>query len=180
MKRRPVLKADENASAQVAVTRVALGDTFFASNPERLGRWVNYWWFAAFKKDPAHFFGTDADELKLAVECGWLIRSKGGRLRMTGPKKDRRWLLDAKRKWWTYAIEAVGQGLVKIGHTVDVERRLDELQCASPFDLRLLRAQPGDHEKRLHCELREHRVSGEWFVANEHVVGVLRREGLCL
>lgn len=180
MRRRPILKPDENAKAQVAITRVALGDLFFANNHERLGRWVSYWWFATLKKDPFQFFPADDSEIELALTLGWLIRTKAGRLRLTGPKKDRRWLLDAKRKWWTYAIEAVDQGLVKIGHTIDVERRLDELQCASPFQLRLLRAKRGDHEARLHRELHAHRTSGEWFAMSEHVVAVLRREGYCL
>ncbi len=175
--KRPTLNADENSNPQVVITRVALDDAFFMDR-ERLGRWIDYWWFAIHKKDPYFFHGTEEKELSLAIECGWLIRTPTGRLRLTGPKRERAWLSGARKTWWTYAIEAADQCLVKVGHTIDVERRLEQLQCASPHALVLRGSKKGDHEARLHRELRAERVSGEWFSLTEPVIAVLRREGL--
>lgn len=56
-------------------------------------------------------------------------------------------------------------GLVKIGSTKDVERRVRELECASGMLLELVRVFPGegDQEKELHVALDDCRGLGEWF-----------------
>lgn len=173
--KRPTLKPDEHPRPQVMVPMSIFGDLFFSDNHERVGRWLHKWTFAVWKKDPAFhgFMDDDAQETALALRHGWLVDSRG-RLRLTGPNKDKRWLLGVRKEWWTYAIEAIDQSLVKVGHTIHVERRLDELQCASPHELRLLGSVRGDHERQLHYRMHEHRVSGEWFALNDKTLGILR------
>lgn len=63
----------------------------------------------------------------------------------------------------------VGNGLVKIGRAIDVHRRLRELQCGSPIELRIYRhLLTYDYEvleyklHKLFCAARRH---GEWFEA---------------
>lgn len=63
-----------------------------------------------------------------------------------------------------YFIEA--HGLVKIGHAVDAEKRLADLQRFSPVKLRMVAlwmegTEPD--ERKLHRDLREWRSHGEWF-----------------
>jgi hypothetical protein len=64
-----------------------------------------------------------------------------------------------------YFIEGVGTGLIKIGFTGSVKRRLQTLRTMSPTELRVLAVFRGGCvlEKRLHQELAAARVHGEWF-----------------
>jgi hypothetical protein len=70
-----------------------------------------------------------------------------------------------------YFIEAIGTNRVKIGHAEDPEKRLAELQTASPFDLQLLFSFPGDEalEAQYHAKYAHLRVrpNGEWFFSTE-------------
>ena len=73
---------------------------------------------------------------------------------------------------FVYFIESEESGCIKIGFSVDVERRLSGLRSATPCKLNLLLAVPGGplEEARLHgAFLKEHK-SGEWF----HGYGRLR------
>lgn len=64
-----------------------------------------------------------------------------------------------------YFISMVGTQFIKIGHSFDPERRLKQLQTASPVALKLIGIRPGSkHVERLfHRQLREFRQEGEWF-----------------
>lgn len=175
--KRPVLDPTEHPRPHIDVPMSIFGDPFFSDKQERVGAWVHYWCHAVWKKNPSYFWREDSETINLALRSGWLVRRRG-KLYFTGPNKDRRWLLDQRTSWTTYAIEAANQYLVKIGKATNVERRLDNLQVASPHDLRLLGSVSGDHEKRLHRELQRHRVGGEWFSLNAETQAVLRREGM--
>ena len=72
---------------------------------------------------------------------------------------------------YVYVIEAVDTGLVKIGVSDSPEKRINDLQTASPNELRLLGYCLGSYaiEQALHLVLHEYRVRGEWF----------RNEGQC-
>ncbi len=178
MARRPIMKADEHPRPQVMVPMSMFGALFFANNNERAGRWIHLWTFAVWKKDPK-YYELDATETEMALYDGWLVKDRRGHLRLTGPARDKRWLLDSKKTWWTYAIEAVDQHTVKVGHSIDVPRRLEELQVASPHQLRLLGSVKGDCEKALHRLLRSEWRGGEWFTLSERTVEVLTGAGLC-
>lgn len=64
-----------------------------------------------------------------------------------------------------YFVEAKRLGVVKIGRTTEMERRLSRLQVASPVELELLLTIPGGRteEKALHEKHAGDRVRGEWF-----------------
>jgi hypothetical protein len=65
-----------------------------------------------------------------------------------------------------YFIQSGGEGgPIKIGHAINVERRLASLQTASPQELTLLHAVDGGEklENDLHIMFYEHWIRGEWF-----------------
>jgi uncharacterized protein YozE (UPF0346 family) len=63
---------------------------------------------------------------------------------------------------FTYLIS--NGSAVKIGHTTDVQRRLRQLQSASPVPLRVIGILDGvEPERRLHQEYASYRMNGEWF-----------------
>lgn len=65
------------------------------------------------------------------------------------------------------------QGPIKIGISSCPEKRLEKLKTASPFEMELLHTietdNPKQHERLLHREFEEHRVTREWFdLPDEH------------
>ena len=68
-----------------------------------------------------------------------------------------------------YIIKAVGTGLVKIGFSTNVPKRLKSLQTASPYRLEVLATWAGTDadEKALHLKFAEYRKTGEWFKAGD-------------
>lgn len=161
--KRPKLDPTEHPRPQVMVPMSIFGDPFFRNSYERVGRWVHHWTFCVWKKDPRGGARmVDDNEVDEALFLGWLIRDREG-LRMTGPSKDREWLLDKKRTWSTYFVEAIGQGLIKIGKSTDVEKRIDSLQVASAHELRVICVIDGDHEQHWHRRFNANRAGGEWF-----------------
>lgn len=62
-----------------------------------------------------------------------------------------------------YAIDAGGR--VKIGRTVDLPRRMSEIQVTCPDPIVCLGTAPGGAalEKALHRQFGRHRCHGEWF-----------------
>jgi hypothetical protein len=68
-------------------------------------------------------------------------------------------------KGFVYIIHAVGTNRVKIGYSLEPERRLADLQTSSPFPLVLIGSRDGtpDLEQILHQHLSEYRCVGEWF-----------------
>lgn len=159
--KRPRLDPSEHPRPQVMVPMSIFGDMFFAQNYERVGRWVHHWNHAVWKKDPRAFLMLD-EEIELALLSKWIVKDRKG-YRYTGPSKDPRWLLDKKRSWSTYFVEAVGQNLIKIGKSTDVEKRIDSLQVASAHELRVICVLEGDHERAWHSRFSENRSGGEWF-----------------
>lgn len=64
-----------------------------------------------------------------------------------------------------YAIQVGHSGPVKIGFTVDLERRFNTLQSASPWPLRVIASVPANKlsEPWIHGQLSAYRIGGEWF-----------------
>lgn len=64
-----------------------------------------------------------------------------------------------------YFVQAGEGGPVKIGVSGDVEARVRSLQVAHAAELKVIGTRPGTarDEARLHAELAEHRIRGEWF-----------------
>lgn len=166
------------------------GDIFFAhvssitgkSTWEVLGRFVNLWAFSVLKQSPyvyAHCTDAVGDGAEaLALKYGFLIRDEDGRLRLTGPRKNPRWLMRKARKvkQATYAIRRGGVGgPVKIGRAADVAARLASLQTACVEVLELIAVLKNDREAELHDALADHRIRGEWFDGSAEFLGKLQR-----
>ncbi|MFE5899891.1 GIY-YIG nuclease family protein [Streptomyces sp. NPDC056488] len=66
---------------------------------------------------------------------------------------------------WVYVIGSPNSRTVKIGVTVDLVRRLREIQNLSPVELKVLWSVPGGPalEQALHDHFSEIRSHGEWF-----------------
>ena len=70
---------------------------------------------------------------------------------------------------YLYVIENCDNGLVKIGHSLDPDRRCASLQTGSSADLRVAHRAAVDParaavlERKLHQEMAHVRVRGEWF-----------------
>lgn len=65
-----------------------------------------------------------------------------------------------------YFVQAEIGGPVKVGYTGgEPAERIRDLQCGSPFKLRLLGTIEGNQaaERALHKRFAEHRLHGEWF-----------------
>jgi hypothetical protein len=65
-----------------------------------------------------------------------------------------------------YIIQSILGGPIKIGVSKQVELRLKDIQRGSPFKLvavRIIGKVPSIIERRLHKQLEEYRLHGEWF-----------------
>jgi hypothetical protein len=64
-----------------------------------------------------------------------------------------------------YIIEAVGSGMVKVGFTSDLQKRLRALRTSCPHHIRVLQTYEGGpaKERELHDRWEKHRVRHEWF-----------------
>ena len=75
-------------------------------------------------------------------------------------------ILPPEKNIYTYFIQSVNGGPIKIGKTDHLKRRLAEMQTANPFRLRYLLVLPEGTvtEKEMHGAFEEHRIDGgEWF-----------------
>lgn len=67
------------------------------------------------------------------------------------------------------------QGLIKIGHSTNVSKRIKHLQTAHGVKLKLLASAiaPSYIEKRLHKMFFFHRKSGEWFSCSYNLIKLI-------
>jgi hypothetical protein len=73
------------------------------------------------------------------------------------------------RPTFTYFIQRVPNGPVKIGRANNVKRRLDQLQTASAEQLVIRGVITSDREKELHERFRDKRMAGEWFRCDDEL-----------
>lgn len=75
-----------------------------------------------------------------------------------------------------YFIQNESTKAIKIGYSVDVQKRLSQLQTAAPDRLVLIGQIPGDisDERALHDRFREHHLRGEWFRGDAGLPAELR------
>lgn len=76
-----------------------------------------------------------------------------------------------------YVIGTPGSSTVKIGRSINVERRLADIQRMSPVPLEVLWSTPGGHELEtaLHRHFRPYRSHGEWFRFHRPAAPLIRR-----
>jgi len=79
----------------------------------------------------------------------------------------------------TYIIQVAPSGLVKIGISKNIRNRMNNLQTASPFELRLVAydrtGRYGQREYELHKRFSEYRVRGEWFYPDGELLEYLNK-----
>jgi hypothetical protein len=82
-----------------------------------------------------------------------------------------------------YFVQGVDGGLVKIGRSADIPRRLWDLQASCPVPLRCLAVIAVEHpdgralfEEELHCRFAEGRAHGEWFEPTAELLAVAAGE----
>lgn len=75
-----------------------------------------------------------------------------------------------------YFIAAVDAGMIKIGKTRDMKKRMATLRTMSPVGLEVVCTIAYDDslEKRIHEHLKEYRAHGEWFYADKPVLDFIR------
>lgn len=74
-----------------------------------------------------------------------------------------------------YLIQSSMGGPFKIGISQDIAARLQQLQCGSPFPLRVIHQVHGINakiERQLHDKLSQYRLHGEWF--DEQAIGIAK------
>jgi hypothetical protein len=77
-----------------------------------------------------------------------------------------------------YFIQVGDDGPVKIGWSMNPQKRLAGLQTAHPEQLHLRGYRRGSvqAERELHETLKDYRVNGEWFVSHEDVLAQIETE----
>lgn len=75
-----------------------------------------------------------------------------------------------------YVIGTPGSNTVKIGRTIDLVKRLADIQRMSPVPLEVLWSTPGGHEleTRLHRHFKPQRSHGEWFTFESDPIMAIR------
>ncbi len=69
-----------------------------------------------------------------------------------------------KRKFkFTYFIQEISGGLIKIGGSDNPSKRRDRIQCNCPNELIIIGLLKGDYEKELHIKFKEYNIHHEWF-----------------
>lgn len=74
-----------------------------------------------------------------------------------------------------YFVQQGNGGPIKVGTTNDLQRRLAQLQTASPSDLVLIAVAPGgaELEASIHARCAEFRLRGEWFRAEDALLDAI-------
>lgn len=77
-----------------------------------------------------------------------------------------------------YFLKDKEVGLVKIGRTTDLEKRIKSLEYEYETNLELLAKLPSDNvvnlEKKMHLKFKESNFSGEWFKLSESDIQKIR------
>ena len=94
------------------------------------------------------------------------------------PKEQRRTGLDHNLEstglyGWVYFIRRA-DGRVKIGQSMNPEKRMKDLQCAAgPLELLLKEVGGAQREHELHDQFAADRVHGEWFEMSDALAGYI-------
>lgn len=79
------------------------------------------------------------------------------------------------RKGQIYFIQQGDNGPIKIGYSTNPEKRLQTLNTASPYPLKLLHTIQGGKnlEKELHARFADTQLDGEWFEDSEELLAYI-------
>lgn len=79
----------------------------------------------------------------------------------------------------TYLLYSPARHLVKVGRSLNVDKRHRSISTATGEKLKLLAVIDGDEEKRIHDALGASRQLGEWFAITDAARDILAREFRC-
>lgn len=85
----------------------------------------------------------------------------------------------SRRECFTYFIQGITGGPIKIGKAVSPYERLALFQTGSPVELEIVGLLHGDYEREWHADYKWARLHGEWFInmpdlvedINTHAIG---------
>lgn len=102
-------------------------------------------------------------------------RKKGEHVKLTLEEKKRLYVV-AYSLTTVYFIAAADAGMIKIGKTTDLNKRLATLRTMSPVPLEVACTISYDDrlEWRLHTHFSKYRSHGEWFYAEKEIVDFMR------
>lgn len=69
-----------------------------------------------------------------------------------------------------YFIQIKQSGPIKIGYAKNPQRRLKELEGASPYPLRLLLVLNDENEKKFHQQFKQSKINREWFKPSKELL----------
>jgi len=78
-----------------------------------------------------------------------------------------------------YFVQNSGDGLIKIGTTKNVNKRIQNIQASVPYPLKLLCITDGgrEEEAKLHKKFNTIKVSGEWFKPEDELMKHIQVNG---
>jgi len=76
----------------------------------------------------------------------------------------------------TYVYFLLSNNLIKIGFTIDVQKRISCIRTMSPSPVKLLGFMEGgrDKESALHKKFASTRMHGEWFKKTDSLLNLIR------
>lgn len=78
---------------------------------------------------------------------------------------------------WTYFVQAVSGGPIKIGFTTrKPNERLAALQTGAPVELKIVGLLAGNREREMHERFRDARLHGEWFTPSKQLVQFISKD----
>jgi hypothetical protein len=100
--------------------------------------------------------GLDQDQSIVASISGFKIKNK----KVTGI---------------VYFIQAEIGGLIKIGYTIDLDKRLRTVQAHSPVPVKVIGTMRGSYEieQEIHSKFASFRKHGEWFAPSERLLSFM-------
>ena len=77
---------------------------------------------------------------------------------------------------YVYFVQPEGGGPIKIGRSIQPQKRISSLSCASPTPLELIATAPGGAfaESSLHSQFSDLRLHGEWFRPEPELLDFIR------
>lgn len=97
-------------------------------------------------------------------------------------KKDQPSVKKETTKGLIYILKAISQPYYKIGKTIDINARLNQIQPALPFKTKLICTIPSNNinkdELFLHEKFKDKRTNGEWFDLSNEDIKLLREGGI--
>ncbi len=111
-----------------------------------------------------------SDRVVNMIECIYLFKGYGD-------NKTKKVIANYSNPDITYIFSS-SNGMFKIGCTNNIQQRLAAIQVGNPNFIEVYATLYGgkEIEKKLHEQLAEHRVSGEWFRIDEEIIHNIREE----